>query len=297
MENKIKKLLYYCLANDLKERLFGVNAQLFIITMKSLMPFENKIGCGINYYRNEKELELLNYYANNNEKMDYSYLDRNFTCNIKDEFTECSILALGLSNTNWNIIIDEVLKNIIYYKVDDNNIISSIVLSRIVFEYINDDLDEDKLLQSIKESIINFSFKDFIIRNSNKKLDTKKIIEIERNKIYYLENIEKHFKNENVIFQKSRIFEYIILGRNEEILNKDNKRIIDNFASYIMKLRKGKISPEKLYIDTNKIRPLETYLINKTFNHPLLGKCMVISKNIENEILIKTKTGLIKVRK
>lgn len=297
MEEKIKKLLYYCLANDSKQEYFGIKAQLFIIAMKSLMPFENKVGCGVFYSRIEKELELLNYYANNDKEKVYHYLGRKFSYNIQDDFTECSILSLALSNTDWNIIVEEVIKDIMYYGFDEDNIVSSIVLSRIVFEYINDNFDEEKLIQRIKESIITFSYKDLVLKNFNKKIDAKSLIRIERNKIYYLENLEKYFHNRNISFQRSKIFEHIILREYDENINEGNKKIIDNFASYIEKLRKGKISPEKLKIDLNKIRPFKVYLSNKPFNHPLLGKCMIVSRNLENQIIIKTKTGLIKVVK
>ena len=45
MEQRINELIKYCISDSLKDEIPDLNYQLFTMSMRSMLPFENKIGC------------------------------------------------------------------------------------------------------------------------------------------------------------------------------------------------------------------------------------------------------------
>lgn len=297
MNNKIEELLYYCLENSSKYQLFEWQTQMFIITTKSLIPFENKIGCGIYYNRFIKELELLEEYLNFDNSILKNKIESKKVLKGFDNTIDYKILPIVIANKDWNIIIDEVVKSVVFFTYDVKSIILSIILSRMLMEFLNEKTETNSLIESIKESIIQFSIKEVIVKYYKQKPNSKYLINFERERINWLQNLNNDIGLKDSQIEKSKIYEYIILGKKKTIdIPKQNEEIINNFASYLIKLRKGIINPDKLKINLEHINSLEFYLNKNRFIHPLLGKCIVTEKT-NNYFIIKTKTGIIKVKK
>jgi len=67
MQYKINKMLNFCF-DDIQK----IDFQLFLITVKCLIPYDDKIGCLFDKDRYKKEIELFSSYMNgNDETIDY----------------------------------------------------------------------------------------------------------------------------------------------------------------------------------------------------------------------------------
>lgn len=265
-----------------------IDFQLFLITVKCLIPYDDKIGCLFDKDRYKKEIELFSSYMNgNDETIDY-WLQNKEASNLEDNLLEYKIIPLALSNTVWENLTDELIKVVLFYTINKNTILNALLISSAVFDFMTGS-DIDSIEAAARERLINFSVKEFLIKNQTN-ADKNYIIDFEKERIKMIakpilfdNNFINGFKVLNYIFEKS-----------PEHLTENNSDIIDSFSVYLYKLRKGLISPEKLIIP-DKIPEIKECLKYSTFSHPLLGRCKVI-KRTEKETIVRNKLGLMRIR-
>ncbi len=265
-----------------------IDFQLFLITVKCLIPYDDKIGCLFDKDRYKKEIELFSSYMNgNDETIDY-WLRNKEASNLDDNLLEYKIIPLALSNTVWENLTDELIKVVLFYTINKNAILNALLISSAVFDFMTGS-DIDSIEAAARERLINFSVKEFLIKNQIN-ADKNYIIDFEKERIKMIakpilfdNNFINGFKVLNYIFEKS-----------PEHLTENNSDIIDSFSVYLYKLRKGLISPEKLIIP-DKIPEIKECLKYSTFSHPLLGRCKVI-KRTEKEAIVRNKLGLMRIR-
>jgi membrane-associated HD superfamily phosphohydrolase len=283
MQYKINKMLNFCF-DDIQK----IDFQLFLITVKCLIPYDDKIGCLFDKDRYKKEIELFSSYMNgNDETIDY-WLQNKEASNLEDNLLEYKIIPLALSNTVWENLTDELIKVVLFYTINKNTILNALLISSAVFDFMTGS-DIDSIEAAARERLINFSVKEFLIKNQIN-ADKNYIIDFEKERIKMIakpilfdNNFINGFKVLNYIFEKS-----------PEHLTENNSDIIDSFSVYLYKLRKGLISPEKLIIP-DKIPEIKECLKYSTFSHPLLGRCKVI-KRTEKEAIVRNKSGLMRIR-
>ncbi|HOA19672.1 MAG TPA: hypothetical protein PK516_01170 [Sedimentibacter sp.] len=283
MQYKINKMLNFCF-DDIQK----IDFQLFLITVKCLIPYDDKIGCLFDKDRYKKEIELFSSYMNgNDETIDY-WLRNKEASNLDDNLLEYKIIPLALSNTVWENLTDELIKVVLFYTINKNAILNALLISSAVFDFMTGS-DIDSIEAAARERLINFSVKEFLIKNQIN-ADKNYIIDFEKERIKMIakpilfdNNFINGFKVLNYIFEKS-----------PEHLTENNSDIIDSFSVYLYKLRKGLISPEKLIIP-DKIPEIKECLKYSTFSHPLLGRCKVI-KRTEKEAIVRNKLGLMRIR-
>ena len=265
-----------------------IDFQLFLITVKCLIPYDDKIGCLFDKDRYKKEIELFSSYMNgNDETIDY-WLRNKEASNLDDNLLEYKIIPLALSNTVWENLTDELIKVVLFYTINKNTILNALLISSAVFDFMTGS-DIESIEEAAKERLINFSVKEFLLKNQIN-ADKNYIIGFEKERIKMIakpilfdNNFINGFKVLNYIFEKS-----------PEHLTENNSDIIDSFSVYLYKLRKGLISPEKLIIP-DKIPEIKECLKYSTFSHPLLGRCKVI-KRTEKEAIVRNKSGLMRIR-
>jgi membrane-associated HD superfamily phosphohydrolase len=283
MQYKINKMLNFCF-DDIQK----IDFQLFLITVKCLIPYDDKIGCLFDKDRYKKEIELFSSYMNgNDETIDY-WLRNKEASNLDDNLLEYKIIPLALSNTVWENLTDELIKVVLFYTINKNTILNALLISSAVFDFMTGS-DIDSIEAAARERLINFSVKEFLIKNQIN-ADKNYIIDFEKERIKMIakpilfdNNFINGFKVLNYIFEKS-----------PEYFTENNSDIIDSFSVYLYKLRKGLISPEKLIIP-DKIPEIKECLKYSTFSHPLLGRCKVI-KRTEKEAIVRNKLGLMRIR-
>lgn len=313
MQSKIKELLDFCY-DDTE----SIEFQLFLITVKCLMPYEDNIGCIFDVNRYKKEIELFICYMNGNDEAVNYWLQHKKPSNSNDELIEFKIIPIVLSNTVWKNTVDEVLKAVTFYTYNKTTILNAIFISSVIYEFMENSTIEN-IVELTKERLINFSIKDFFANNEIM-ADKNYIIDFERERIKL---IAKPISFEENTIDKYRVLNYIFKSKatigndlndstekdlkdtfNNVLKNSvDNNSIdspnnnvdtISSFSEYLYKLRKGTINPEKLKI-SDKIPNIKECLKQPLFNHPLLGRCKVIQRT-ENNVIVRNKSGLMRIR-
>lgn len=293
MLSKIYNLLNYCYEDSIIDRFAGIEFQLFLLSTKTLIPYENKIGCMFDINRYENEMDVFAYYKNGNDDAINYYLNNKKPSTIEDELLEYKIIPTAISNTDWDTLIEEVLKTVIFYTLNKKTILNAIILSSVIYEYFDvDELNLENIKNKTNNRLIEFSLKEFIEKNSMLQIDKSFIIGFEKERVKMI-STEKCISDD--ILMKFKALQHIVSnGKAVKLINKENEVLLNNFAAYILKLRKGTVNPEKLKYSHDLIPDFKEYLKNSSFVHPLLGKCIVMKRN-SNEIILKNKLGLLKV--
>jgi hypothetical protein len=295
MERRINELIKYCISDSLKDEIPGLDYQLFTMTMRSMLPFENKIGCKFDEDRYLDEIKTLRYYINGEDKLVINKIKQNSAMTTYDSLLEYKIIPIIIANAIWENVINEVLKCLVFYTYSKESILEAIVLSSVLHEYIENSCVDKGILHSItKQRLIEFSIKDFFQDNFDTAIKNTYNVSFERERIMHLmkDNIL-----ENDMFSDKRITNYILneASNNNDIIADANISNLLNLSSYLYKLRKGVVDPRKIkYISSANVE-LKPNIIQGNFIHPILGKCLVIQRT-ENEAIVKTKTGNIRVR-
>lgn len=293
MLTKIYNLLNYCYEDSIIETFARIEFQLFLLSTKTLIPYESKVGCMFDINRYKNEVELFAYYKNGNDKTVDYYLENRKPSTIEDELMEYKIIPAVISNTDWGTLIDEVLKTVIFYTFNIHTILNAIIVSSVIYEYLDsDNLDLGYIKNKTNERLIEFSLKEFLGRNNIIQIEKIYLIGFEKERINII--IKNNCISDDVLIKFKALQHIVNNSKTVKSINRENEIILNNFASYILKLRKGTVNPEKLKYSQNFTPDFKEYLNNSVFVHPLLGKCIVIKRNYK-EIVIKNKLGLLKV--
>jgi len=265
-----------------------IDFQLFLITVKCLIPYDDKIGCLFDKDRYKKEIELFASYMNANDELIDYWLQNKEASNLEDNLLEYKIIPLALSNTVWENLTDELIKVVLFYTINKNTILNALLISSAVFDFMIGS-DIESIEEAAKERLINFSVKEFLSKNQIN-ADKNYIIGFEKERI---KMIAKPILFDNNFVNRLKVLNYIF-EKSPEYFTENNSDIINSFSVYLYKLRKGLISPEKLKIP-DKIPDIKECLKYSTFSHPLLGRCKVIKKT-EKEAIVRNKSGLMRIR-
>lgn len=291
MLSRIQNLLYSCYGENTIDRIPDIRFQLFLISVKSLMPYEDNIGCSFDEDRYIKEMELFKYYINGHDDCIENYFKNKRPYDGEDSLIEYKILPAAIANTVWENLIEEVMRTTTFYSVSKITIIDSILISSAVYDYLNsENTDVENMNQNAKERLIQFSIKEFSEKH-NMHLDKMSIIDFEKERIKTISRTQLY--SEECILKFNTLQHIISSASPGE--KEYNDELLSSYCAYLMKLRKGTINPEKLKIGDGKIPELREFLKYSSFSHPLLGKCKIISRN-EKEIILRNKTGLMKVK-
>lgn len=289
MLSKIQSLLYSCYGENTGDKIPDIKFQLFLISVKSLMPYEDNIGCFLDRDRYIKETDLLKFYINGHDECVDNYFKNNKPYEGEDSLIEYKIMPIAIVNIVWENLIEEVMIETFFYSLNKRTIINSILISSSLYDYLSDEnVDVENMNLNAKERLIQFSIKEFAQKH-NILLDKMSIIDFEKERIKTIMNT---IYSEECIL-KFKTLQHII-SNVAPIEREYNDEILSSYSAYLLKLRKGTISPEKLKIGDGKIPELKEFLKYSSFSHPLLGKCKIISRT-EKEIIIRNKTGLMKV--
>lgn len=281
-------MLKYCYDDNSGDELPDMKLQLFLLSSKSLIPYEDKIGCMFDIFRYEKEIELFKYYVNGHDDILEYYFARKKPSEKEDMLLEYKIIPVAISNTEWDILLNEVLKVVFFFTTDKNTILNAVIIGSAIKEYL-EDKNIDDINEIIRERLIGFSLKD-ILNSNNLSMDKTGLIEFEKERVKIL------LKDELItdeLKEKYKVLKYICnAGKITEEMA--DGTMLSSFSSYLFKLRKGIISPEKLRISVKGIPEFREFLKCSSFVHPLLGRCAVLKRG-ENEVILRNKSGLMKV--
>lgn len=298
--------------------------ELMIITIKSLIPSQEKVGTVIDYKRFHQELMLWYYYRHGHNRSVLNALKKKSSTiywNEMDDSLYGRIFPIVAANSNWDVIKDQVLANIVYTTGNISCILEAIALSKLIFEVINGNISFDENLERVKEEIVHFSQKDFLDRFENMlmyNLDSYErnyTIDFERSRISLLNTLNN--KGNDVNFDVIRTCLSVLdselnvpvntknnfflnglkglLRDEEEELDFKDMDFIKSLGDYLIKLRKSRISPEILAVEEYYTPDIFAFNEGEVFNHTLLNKSKVLKKEVTSDYqisYIKTKTGV-----
>jgi len=293
MLSKIYNLLNYCFEDSIIDKFAGIEFQLFLLSTKSLIPYENKIGCMFDINRYKWELDVFAYYKNGDDStLDY-YLENKTSSINYDKLMEYKIISVVISNTDWNTLIEEVLKIVMFYTLNKNTILNAILLSSVIYEYFDlDIIDLDYIKNKTNDRMIEFSLKEFSEKNSMTQIDKKYIIGFEKERVNMI--LKGNCISEDELMKFKALQHIVNSNKAVKLINSENEVLLKNFSSYVLKLRKGTVNPDKLKYSFDLPLDFKEYLKKSSFVHPLLGKCIVMERN-SSEIILKNKLGFLKV--
>ncbi|QIB27197.1 hypothetical protein [Caloranaerobacter azorensis] len=299
--------------------------ELFIITVKSLIPSMNVEGTIVEYTRFEEEIKLwINYRHGSNKPLISSvnkFDDRTYWVE-NDDSIYARIFPIVAANTQWDIILSEIIKNVLFTTGNIFVLQECIMLSKILYLILNSQKDYDKIIINLKEEIIQLSQKELISKyNKYYRADIATfpgnfVIDFEKTRIELLNLFNgKTINNNFYILGKVldilrgdieefnqipyNFFLYGMLGlivqNNSKTMEYKDKNFIQSLSDYLIKLRKSRINPESLYIKSYYMPDVFKYDVQEEFNHSLLNRCKVINKEETEKLFItyiKTKSGV-----
>lgn len=327
-EMSIKHFVLNICEEDVRRYKYGKNVsyiiQNFIITTKSLMPLNNKVGNSINYKRFNEELKLWYYYKNGSNASlinSINCFDNNIYWNEFDDSVYIRILPIIFSNEDWEIIKDEIVKSTLFTTGNISTLLEAVLLGKIVCLILKEE-DLENIIDKLKIEIINFSQTELDKKYSNyyrSNISTYSgsyKIDFERNKIKILNILNR--KNEdsyktlkeslyiiegNEIKKDYSLFSYGLYSMINNICNNysfENRQFVESLCTYLYKLRKGRIPPEDLKIHKYYLPNIFEFEKGDKFYHSLLNNCFVIDKVEDNDSVVsyvQAKTCIYKFNK
>lgn len=291
-------------------------SEITVLTIKSLMPSKKVVGTKVDYKRFHEEMRLWYYYRNGENPSILNSIelsDTDIYLNGIDYSLYIRLAPIVFSNSQWEIIKNEVLKNILYTTGNIKMILEGVLLSKILFLTANN--SEDIVLE-LKDEIISFSQVDFLDRYSRffrVPLDEyykKFAIDFERNRIEIINLLNGISSNsfnileeallvikENTIEDKFHIFSkgLYFMKNNIYIDSKESLKFQQDLCHYIWSLNKGRIDPKLLSIEKYYLPDIFSFNEGEEFFHSLLNRCKVLKKEKisgKMKVYISTKSGI-----
>src|SRR5699024_10146580 len=283
-----------------------------LLTMKSLVPIDKGRGNRIDYKRFNEELKLWKYYRVGDNTSILNILDdidEEIYFNSKDNIIYSRILPIILANQRYEIIEDEIIKNILFISGNIESLLEWMLVGKFLHLILN---NEDNIIDELKEYIINISqvdflnsYKDFYRFKLDERLKDYKI-EFERTRVNlisilngipmkkykYIEDIFRVFNDKDPERIFGSIIYYSLLGKDLKI---ESSNFYNNMNEYILKLRKGRIDPKSLIIKEYILPDIFKYEEGDVFLHSLVNESKIIKKEVKNGIstsLVKSRSGM-----
>ncbi len=308
-----KKLILNIFQYDLDENnRHSSLTQLCLLTIKSLLPSNDKMGSRIDYKRFEEELNLWKYYKLGSIDSLENIIGENINAEVyfkEDTSINYRILPIAIANLEFEIAEEEIIKNILYTSGNIRSLLKGVFINKLLYSP-----SGEELIEELKSYMINFGQLDFLEKYSK----------------YYRINLENYPLNFSIEFEKEKIkiinilnglkskgyedlyelLEVILEGKDSSSelarifkFNGLEYTINEFFISmndYVLKLNSGAIGREDLKISDYVLPDLFKFQEGDEFYHSLLNNSKVVKKEVRNNILtsiISTKTGMYRFRK
>lgn len=289
--------------------------ELFILSLKSLMPIENHVKVSIDYERYNREFNLWKYYREtSNPTLDNILFQRreDIYWEEKDDSLFYRLMPLVLTNSNFDYLFEEVIKNIAYTTGNFSSIIEYLLIAELYYMLIN---KYENIIEGLKDRVIALNqvefFSDygsyfrFPVENNKKykidfemaKIEALNLLNIgSGSNMIELEGYLKIYK-ENMELPREKILESL-LGLEDRYKKYDE--YFYSLGEYLYKLRKSRIDPNKLRIKEYNCPDIFEYEVGEWFDHSLLNRSQVVEKVIKGRFIcirLRTKSGFYNFKK
>lgn len=307
-----KLLLSLFMEDDIARGKNSYISELAVITIKSLMPMMDEEAVRISSTRFVEELKLWKYYrtGENPSLLDIQgRVSSDIYWNEKDDSIVSRIIPLVLANKKYEIILDEIIKNLLYTSGNIQALFETISISYLLYLIVN---KYDNIIDKLKENIIGLSQVDYLNKYSQyyrfeiKDYPGNFKVSFEREKIQILNTLNAVHHNryaslEDCINVYNRIKATTFIGK---VLYRFLFELNDDFnlprfylslGDYINKLRKSRIDFSQLELKEYILPDIFSFNEGDIFFHSLLREAKVIKKEVKGNhltSLVQTKTGM-----
>lgn len=286
-------------------------SQIGILTIKSLIPSIDDLGVRINYKRFEEELKLWEDYriGGNPSLLNGEKLESETYWNGKDNSIISRIIPIVIANQSYEIIEEEVIKNILFTTGNINQMFEYVTISYMLYLLLS---KEEDLIEQLKEKIIGFGQVEFLQKyQKDYKVSLDDYpgnykIEFEKEKIYIINLLNEvdNGKYENLsdcigVLENNQGKTLIGKSVFSFLYGNDIEYSLPNFylnmGKYLTNLRKSRIDPEDLEIKEYILPDIFSFNEGDSFFHSLLRDSKIIKKEVRNETLtssVQTRTGI-----
>lgn len=314
-EEDMNKIVLSGFCNDVKKNQrekvsynrWDYRLELFLITIKSLVPNLEGRGSIVCYERFQKELELWMQYRHGGNGavlgavsgMRGDYFDE------KDESVLSRSLSLVLANESIEVLQREIVKNTLYFTADPETVLAAYsfgILSSGHFA----GMSPEENIAALKEAIIGFSTRDSLIDSPYIKRSIERkatVIAFEKKKIGILKTLDDILGREDYDDYIGIIVNSIDKSTENDIafefLKSEGCEIgnlhLENMSRYLWKMRKGRIDIKHLEIDVYVLPDVFEVEVGQRFFHSLLSSGIVLGEELKRGFAIryvKTKAGV-----
>ncbi len=186
--------------------------ELSLIMIKCLLDEKEKTKVTIDYSRLQAELDLWNYYRHGGAdtillrlKEGESYYQNSQYANDKRGYGFSRIMSIILTNKNFEIAKEEIIRQIMYFNEHPQVILTGMLLGRIVFTLLEKgSRSRIELLDELKTFIISLE-KNQLEVLIQKEFTKKYTIQFEQEKINYLMALDRLKSNKDTLIKLNKI--------------------------------------------------------------------------------------------
>lgn len=289
---------------------WSYRTEILIISIKSLIPLEEKMAIKIDEKRFLNELKLWQYYRHGSNKtlIDIAKNNNLNYWEVKDDMLPLRSLLLGIVNNNKKELINALVVHVLETTGDIEALFKNLVVGLMTYYWIlnKGNLEMDRMSSLVKEDLMILNKSQYLLefeRHYKLKLDSYKghfDIEFERQKIKFIGKIDGYLNGKDISDEleylwwilKKGFVDKEVFFRKEQIV-KDEK-FIDNLFEYLLKLKKGRVDPKNLKINDYGNMDIFKFQENEIVENFLL-KDSIVTKRGENKkyikMLVKSKMG------
>lgn len=317
MEERIKEAFWHGISKDVarykniehdrgyfsidQEGQWSYKTEILLITIKSLVPLQDRVAIEIDSKRFFEELKLWKYYRHGslkkliylaNENLDH-YWEKG------DKLLALRGLILALVNSKKAEFQNVLIKHILWSSGSFETLFEIYALSMSMYYWqINKgNIDKDRMRELIKEDLMSFSRENYLSEYQKyyrKSLDTREghlNIDFEKEKIKILTRIDSWLENREKLIGHELFYEIFIeaLVENQKFDDEEtikDDKFIDAILNYLIKLRKGRVEPATLKLRFEKLNDPFDYSEGEIIEHDLLKNAIVLKRG-ENDKYIK----------
>lgn len=318
-EERFVDLIKKVLDKSLVDKKLSHRTELFVLSLKSLLPGEDEEAIKINYDRYDKEFALWKYYREtSNEVLDnilFAFQGEIYWKGLDDSLIY-RLMPLIFTNPIYENLYGELVRNIVYTSGNLTSLIENILLAQLFYLVLN---KYDGVTEKLKDQVINMEQKRFVEdfgRDFRLPLDSYDgifQIDFEKAKILGLNVLNgidsPKMKSLTRVYQtylrnqdkaSDEILSLLIEDLDDEVYYKTDVGYFNELGSYLYKIRKSRIDPKLLLIEDYSLPDVFGYKKGECFYHSLLNRCEVLDRQLDQDLLyvkLKTKSGIYNFRK
>ncbi len=315
-EERLFELSNLAFKSSLIDGKTSYKTEFMIMVIKSLLPSLDSLDLRVDYERFDHEVNFWKYYSfTNNQSLKNIFRTdgEELYWTEWDDSLYYRLYPIIFANIEVEGAKKEILRNFLYTMGNPLYLLEAYAISLIIFYMKEGDYKRESIEDLVKKDLINLSQVDFMRDfksfysyplasykgNYTVDFEMAKISAINNlNGIYdsKMPSLEKVFR---LVLEEADL-EHIIIDLGDTPITEGEEDNFSGFSNYVVNLRKGRIDPEKLRVDSYLLPDLFSYNAGDRVYHSLLNQVEILDKK-ENKgalfLKVRAKSGIYILKK